>query len=399
MKLTNFVVFVAIPITLRRVTGTAQKEWLESIERRVASTASVLSNMKGVKMTGLSECVGETLQQSRITELKVSAKFRRILGLSVVIGCISTVGIPVATLVTYVLMMQANGNLNLSPSLAFTALSLVSLLAYPIQNLARAIPQIAAGASCFQRIQAYISNSDVATTKLSAESDESPVMENRQEGTELRWMPPTDLKEPLLVARNATFSFRTTDAMVLRNINISLVPGTWAVVTGPIGCGKSVLLLALLGELNLQRGTYDRQPFTDIGYCGQDPWLPNLSIRNIITAHSEFDETWYWTVLNACVLNSDMNELPDGDKTVIGSNGLSLSGGQKQRVSLARALYARKPLLLLDDMLSGLDATTERAIVDNVFGNDGLVRKLKTSVLLATHSGMYRRVMILGLIY
>lgn len=80
-------------------------------------------------------------------------------------------------------------------------------------------------------------------------------------------------------------------------------------------------------------------------------------------------------------------ELPQGDETLVGSNASSLSGGQKQRLSLARSLYSRKRLLLLDDVLSGLDPTTEQLIVKPVFETDGLCHGNGLIVLLATYSG------------
>ena len=81
--------------------------------------------------------------------------------------------------------------------------------------------------------------------------------------------------------------------------------------------------------------------------------------------------------------------MADGDKSLIGSRGLVLSGGQKQRVALARAVYARAKVVLLDDVLSALDAKTERFVVDKLIGSEGLFRKHGTTVILITHSRNY----------
>lgn len=72
--------------------------------------------------------------------------------------------------------------------------------------------------------------------------------------------------------------------------------------------------------------------------------------------------------------------------TKVGSSGISLSGGQKQRLALARAVYARKDVILLDDIFSGLDADTEERIFMRLFSRQGLFRKLGTTVLLVTHA-------------
>ncbi|KAG6004498.1 hypothetical protein E4U21_001036 [Claviceps maximensis] len=74
------------------------------------------------------------------------------------------------------------------------------------------------------------------------------------------------------------------------------------------------------------------------------------------------DQTRYHAILAACCLPEDLRELPMGDQTSVGENGTSLSGGQKARVALARALYSKTPLLLLDDILSALDAETSAGV-------------------------------------
>lgn len=345
-------------------------------------------------MTGLSDLVGDRLQAFRVHELQVAGKFRAMLAVSVVIGAMSHVAIPVITLITYILIIQGHGAANLNTAQAFTALSLVSLLAYPIQNMAKAIPQLAAAAGCFQRIQEYILTSSGSVIESDHEGTVSVPFKNQKlrDSDQTTSAGVASEKQALLTVRDASFTIDSGKEPVLRDINISILPGTWTIVTGPVGYGKSVLLLALLNELRLTTGSVDRAASLGggVGYCAQDAWLPNLTIRDIISANNpdSVDEAWYNTVVEACVLRSDFDELPVGDRTVIGSNGVSLSGGQKQRVSLARAVYSRKRLLVLDDVLSGLDPTTEQAVVDRVFGSDGLLRKHAITTILATHSGM-----------
>jgi ATP-binding cassette subfamily C (CFTR/MRP) protein 1 len=72
--------------------------------------------------------------------------------------------------------------------------------------------------------------------------------------------------------------------------------------------------------------------------------------------------------------------------TPVGSAGISLSGGQKQRLALARAVYARKEIIILDDVFSGLDAETEDHVFTRLFGTEGLLRQMGTTVLLVTHA-------------
>ena len=73
----------------------------------------------------------------------------------------------------------------------------------------------------------------------------------------------------------------------------------------------------------------------------------------------------------------------------MGDKGMSLSGGQKQRLALARALYSRIPMLVLDDIFSGLDVGSLRHIVKNVFGPSGIAKRLSLTIIMATQYGAH----------
>lgn len=93
---------------------------------------------------------------------------------------------------------------------------------------------------------------------------------------------------------------------------------------------------------------------------------------------------WLEKVLFSCDLVSDMESLPDGLDTVVGTSGLQLSGGQKQRVALARAVYAKPQLLLLDDVFAALDTITASRIFQRLFGPTGVIRQLQAGVMIVT---------------
>lgn len=133
--------------------------------------------------------------------------------------------------------------------------------------------------------------------------------------------------------------------------------------------GKSSLLYALLGEMNLMNGScflpspivrpVDIDPgeiLTDsVAFCAQTPWLLNDTIRNNILFGLTYNERRYRQVLYACALLPDLAVLELGDKTQVGEKGTALSGGQKARISLARAVYSSAKVLLLDDVLSAVE--------------------------------------------
>ena len=86
--------------------------------------------------------------------------------------------------------------------------------------------------------------------------------------------------------------------------------------------------------------------------------------------------------IKSCELLRDLEILPAGDFTEIGEKGINLSGGQKARVSLARAVYAGRQIILMDDPISALDANVKKKIFENVF--NGMLKD-KTRVLV-THA-------------
>lgn len=111
--------------------------------------------------------------------------------------------------------------------------------------------------------------------------------------------------------------------------------------------------------------------------------MQNATLKNNILFGKPYDENRYQEIIDACALRPDLDILPGGDETEIGEKGINLSGGQKQRVSLARAVYSRSDLLLLDDPLSAVDAHVGKHIFQNVIGPEGILKK-ETRVLV-TH--------------
>uniref|UniRef100_A0A3B5M4E0 ABC-type glutathione-S-conjugate transporter n=1 Tax=Xiphophorus couchianus TaxID=32473 RepID=A0A3B5M4E0_9TELE len=120
-----------------------------------------------------------------------------------------------------------------------------------------------------------------------------------------------------------------------------------------------------------------------VAYVPQQAWIQNATVQDNILFGRDKLKTWYQRVLEACALLPDLDILPAGDATEIGEKGLNLSGGQKQRVSLARAVYRKADVYLLDDPLSAVDAHVGQHIFDRVIGPKGVLRD-KTRILV-TH--------------
>ncbi|KAK1042188.1 hypothetical protein LTS16_008975 [Friedmanniomyces endolithicus] len=183
-----------------------------------------------------------------------------------------------------------------------------------------------------------------------------------------------------LAIHQGSFSWPGVDKQVLHGIDLSFPEGL-TVVCGEVASGKTALLQALLGELDMHEGQLIR-PAEPVGYCAQTPWLQSMSIRENILFSLPYDETRYKEVLDACALTPDLAELKAGDLSLIGENGIGLSGGQRARVALARAVYSRTKILLLDDPISALDQQTAESIARKCLAGPLLNGR---TVVLVTH--------------
>ncbi|KAI9743583.1 MAG: hypothetical protein M1818_002898 [Claussenomyces sp. TS43310] len=191
------------------------------------------------------------------------------------------------------------------------------------------------------------------------------------------------------------------DRFVLRDVNISFPVGELSVISGKTGSGKSLLLASVLNEVDLLSGSiyvprapsaYDRHDSkvtkadwvipSSIAFVAQIPWIENATVKENILFGLPFDAERYEKTLEHCALRKDIEMMTDGENTEIGTNGINLSGGQKWRLSFARALYSRAGILVLDDILSAVDAHVGRHIFEKgLTGELGIGR----TRLLCTH--------------
>ncbi|KAH0632063.1 hypothetical protein JD844_020124 [Phrynosoma platyrhinos] len=162
--------------------------------------------------------------------------------------------------------------------------------------------------------------------------------------------------------KNATFSWSRSDLPCLNNINFVVPEHRLVAVVGQVGCGKSSLLSALLGEMEKREGHVSLKG--SVAYVPQQAWIQNATLKENILFGREAKERQYKQVIEACALLPDLEILPSGDQTEIGEKGVNLSGGQKQRVSLARAVYSDADVYLLDDPLSAVDAHVGKHIFE-----------------------------------
>uniref|UniRef100_A0A8C8XJP9 ATP binding cassette subfamily C member 8 n=1 Tax=Panthera leo TaxID=9689 RepID=A0A8C8XJP9_PANLE len=207
------------------------------------------------------------------------------------------------------------------------------------------------------------------------------------------------------------FTWTPDGIPTLSNITIRIPRGQLTMIVGQVGCGKSSLLLATLGEMQKISGAVfwnsslpdetgeDPSPeretvaYSDVrkrgpvAYASQKPWLLNATVEENITFESPFNKQRYKMVIEACSLQPDIDILPHGDQTQIGERGINLSGGQRQRISVARALYQHTNVVFLDDPFSALDVHLSDHLMQA--GILELLQDDKRTVVLVTHKLQY----------
>lgn len=190
-------------------------------------------------------------------------------------------------------------------------------------------------------------------------------------------------KTPVIV-EDGDFSWEGDDVCI-KNINIKADKGSLVAIVGTVGCGKTSVISAILGEMEKLKGTVNT--VGSIAYVPQQAWLRNCSLRENILFGKPYVKNKYESIIKSCSLKADIDMLSAGDKTEIGEKGINLSGGQKQRISLARAVYSDSDIFLFDDPLSAVDSHVGKHIFDAVIGPNGILTG-KTKILV-THGVVF----------
>lgn len=259
---------------------------------------------------------------------------------------------PILTFMVFSLLARNGNGTTLDTARVFTSLSLFALLAEPLSSLIMALVTFTASVGCFTRIQEFlVREARVESRKLplevyaeqqAAASKGSSMDEKSSFGSTTTKLGPSSevsLKEggypvtggDAITIQDGSFGWDPEKDPLLKNISVNIPRHKFTMLVGPVGCGKSTLLKAILGEVPSMGGSVQLAS-TKIAFCDQTAWHMNDTIQQSILGASDFDEKWYNTVVQACALDQDFQQLSSKDETIIGSKGIALSGGQSQRI-------------------------------------------------------------------
>ncbi|NXG87129.1 MRP3 protein, partial [Stercorarius parasiticus] len=334
-----------------------QVEQMRYKDSRIKLMNEILGGIKVLKLYAWEPSFSEKVLEIRKNELRVLKKSAYLNSLSTFAWISAPFLVALTTFAVYVSVDEKN---ILDAEKAFVSLSLFNILKFPLNMLPQVISNIAQTSVSLKRIQQFLSHDELDPNCV-----------------ERKVIAPGNA----ISVTNATFSWGKELKPSLKDINLLVPSGALVAVVGHVGCGKSSLVSALLGEMEKLEGEVAVKG--SVAYVPQQAWIQNATLKDNILFGQAPNEQKYQNVLEACALKTDLEVLPGGDQTEIGEKGINLSGGQRQRVSLARAVYSNSDIYLLDDPLSAVDSHVAKHIFDKVIGPDGVL-KGKTRILV-TH--------------
>ncbi|KAM3511567.1 hypothetical protein MY11210_004785 [Beauveria gryllotalpidicola] len=334
-----------------------------------SEVSELLRSLRQIRLSSMEELWQQRVAESRARELRQIWHCGMILAMLTLATNLGPILLIAASLSSYALQVG-----HLSPSLAFASIGLFRNLHTVFQELPATVASLQESFAASRRIEKYLHQS----TKMRAHDS---VDLTTFEDVKITW------------PNSSIASGSSSSSFSLNNVNLHFPKGRLSIITGKTSSGKGLLLSALLGEAdteaercNLNFGSVAEKQMKAatpcFAYVSQPPWIENRTIQENIIFGNGFDQDRYTAVLRACALERDLQALPHEDMAMAGVNGGTLSGGQKWRVSLARALYSRAQVLVLDDILSAVDPHVAKWLCQHALSGP-LVRG--RTVIIATH--------------
>ncbi|XP_031714799.1 ATP-binding cassette sub-family C member 9 isoform X4 [Anarrhichthys ocellatus] len=396
-----------------------QKSSLEHSTERLKKTTEILKGIKLLKLYAWENIFCGSVEDTRGKELTSLKNFAFYTSMSIFMNAAIPIAAVLATFVTYYFW---TGNTVPAPAEAFAALALFHILVTPLFLLSTVVRFAVKALFSVQKLGEFLQSDEIGddswrngdmpvsmeagkkhmggTKAINRKQPMRYQMDNYEQPTR-RQMRPSETEDVAVKVSNGFFSWGS-NLSTLSDINIRIPTGQLTMIVGQVGCGKSSLLLAMLGEMQnidgrvfwsklpdyepVHEGNISKNRYS-VAYATQKSWLLNATVEENITFGSPFNKQRYKAVIDACSLQPDIDLLPFGDQTEIGERGINLSGGQRQRICVARALYQNTNIVFLDDPFSALDIHLSDHLMQ-----EGILKFLqddKRTVVLVTHKLQY----------
>ncbi|KZO97808.1 hypothetical protein CALVIDRAFT_513006 [Calocera viscosa TUFC12733] len=345
-------VFIPLNTLVARYQKKLQQQQMRNKDSRTRLMSEILANIRSIKLYAWEYAFGRRLRGIREDrEIRMLRKIGIVNAASTLLWGSVPVLVSFATFTIYVLTSDKP----LTSDVIFPAISLFSLLQFPMAMFASVITSFVEASVAIGRLQSFLLGAELQPDAVKLAPFPSP-----QQG------------DVLVSVKDGEFKWsKSQPEPTLLNVDLELKKGELVSVVGRVGSGKSSLAAAVLGEMLKTEGSVTIHG--TVAYAPQQPWIMGGTVRENITFGHRYEHAFYEETIEACGLREDLAILPEGDLTAVGERGVSLSGGQKARISLARAVYSRADIFILDDPLSAVDAHVGRHIFDHVMGPHGLL--------------------------
>ncbi|GJN87677.1 hypothetical protein Rhopal_000632-T1 [Rhodotorula paludigena] len=360
------VMIASMPLTamIARYQTKLQRAQMKNKDERTSVMSEILNNIRSIKLYAWEDSFAQRLFDVRNNkELRMLKRMGYLSASSNFLWSFTPFAVAFST---FALFSTISGK-PLTSEIVFPAITLFQLLGFPLAVLPVVFSSLVEAYVSIDRLTDFLVAKEIQADAVNI----SVPSRELQLGDELVSVVQGDFTWTPLPAPDAPAS-TPPPVNHLQDISLSVKKGELIAVVGRVGDGKSSILSAVLGEMNKVDGQVTVRG--TVAYCAQQPWIMGGTVKSNITFGHRFEPEFYDLVLEACALREDLKLLPQGDETEVGEKGISLSGGQKARVALARAVYARADIYLLDDPLSAVDAHVGRHLFDRVIGPEGLLK-------------------------
>ncbi|CAE6404190.1 unnamed protein product [Rhizoctonia solani] len=358
-----------IPGQVVRLINKIQVEWAKRTDARVQLIVESLNIIRTIKLFAWENRVKNQSEKKRQEELDQYRK-RQFLGLVTTnINFALPLVVMIITFASHTLLFKRS----LDASSIFSSIAVFDTLRTQLRLLFFQIPSSIQSKVSFDRMNDFFQKAELLDSYSGRAEAMSP------SDSAIGFSSVTFTWSTIQTGSQQGFQLRIDSNLLFQRGRINMV-------IGPTGCGKTSLLMALLGELHYVPNGPDSWvslPGEKTAYAAQEAWIQNATIKENILFGTEHDEQRYKKVVFQCGLETDLKLLKCGDQTEVGEKGVTLSGGQRARVSLARAIYSKAEIIILDDVLSALDVHTSRWVVDECFRGDLAAGR---TWIIATHN-------------